>query len=191
MKYWVYIHIFPNGKRYVGCTTATKPEWRWGKEGKFYGRQVVGTKIIKYGWDNIVHEVFEVNSKEEMWYLEKYLIAYYHTTDKSLGYNKSGGGENGSLGSHYTRSEEDRRKNSERNKGKIHSVEQRERQASSMRKNWENPEYREKATEARKKVGTRPEFKEKISNLSKERWKDPEYKKRLSEAHKHPHRKRT
>lgn len=32
LAYFVYIHTFPNGKKYVGCTTR-KPECRW-REGK-------------------------------------------------------------------------------------------------------------------------------------------------------------
>lgn len=32
MKYWVYIHTCPNGKKYVGLTTQETPLLRW-KEG--------------------------------------------------------------------------------------------------------------------------------------------------------------
>ena len=40
MNYFVYIHIFPNGKRYVGLTSQN-PERRWGKGigYKLYRRQ--------------------------------------------------------------------------------------------------------------------------------------------------------
>lgn len=90
-KYYVYIHTFPNGKRYIGLTVQDVKR-RWGN-GKNYKGQVVYNPILKYGWKNIKHTVYEVDTKEEMEYLEKYLIAYYHTTDRKYGYNVSTGGE--------------------------------------------------------------------------------------------------
>ena len=44
----VYIHIFPNGKRYVGLTMRDVNK-RWGKNGTAYKRQkVVYNAILKY-----------------------------------------------------------------------------------------------------------------------------------------------
>ena len=63
MSYWVYIHTCPNGKRYVGITTAPKPEYRWGRNGEGYKGQLFGKAILKYGWSSITHEVFEVESE--------------------------------------------------------------------------------------------------------------------------------
>lgn len=108
MNYWVYVHVCPNGKRYVGITTTKKPEYRWGRNGEGYKGQLFGKAIRKYGWSSITHEVFKVDSKEEMYYAEKYLIAYYHTTEREFGYNLSSGGEKGALG--CIRSEETREK---------------------------------------------------------------------------------
>ena len=108
MNYWVYVHVCPNGKRYVGVTTHKKPEYRWGRNGEGYKGQLFGKAVRKYGWSSITHEVFEVDSKEEMYYAEKYLIAYYHTTEREFGYNLSSGGEKGALG--CIRSEETREK---------------------------------------------------------------------------------
>lgn len=94
MKYWVYIHTFPNGKKYVGLTTQKNINKRW-LGGRGYKGQVVYNPILKYGWRNIDHTVYQVDTKEEMEYLEKYLIAYYHTADRKYGYNVSTGGESG------------------------------------------------------------------------------------------------
>ena len=82
MNYFVYIHIFPNGKRYVGLTTQN-PERRWSKGigYKLYRRQYqlpVYHAINKYGWENVKHIVYEVETESEMKYLEKYLISYYN-----------------------------------------------------------------------------------------------------------------
>ena len=91
-KYYVYIHLFPNGKRYVGLTEReVNQRWRNGKAYK--GQKVVYNAILKYGWDNISHQVFECDTEAEMKYLERYLIRFYNTTDHQYGYNVSSGGE--------------------------------------------------------------------------------------------------
>lgn len=93
-KYWVYVHTFPNGKKYVGLTTHKNVKERW-KGGSAYKGQVVYNPILKYGWKNIDHTVYQVDTKEEMEYLEKYLIRYYQSNNRKYGYNISSGGESG------------------------------------------------------------------------------------------------
>lgn len=93
MKYWVYIHLFPNGKRYVGLTTSFNPVLRW-QSGKGYRTQKLTYRaILKYGWKNIQHILYQVDTEKEMKYLERYLIAYYNTTNPLYGYNISTGGD--------------------------------------------------------------------------------------------------
>ena len=116
-KFYVYVHVCPNGKRYVGATTASKPERRWAK-GRGYKHQLFEEAILKYGWDNIEHEVFEVDSREEMYRKEIELISFYHTNDPEYGYNNSVGGEHGHLG--CSCSEETRRKISKTLTGRHH-----------------------------------------------------------------------
>ena len=111
-KFYVYVHVCPNGKRYVGATTASKPELRW-KGGRGYGG-IFLQDILKYGWDNITHEVFEVESEEEMYRKEIELISFYHSNDPRYGYNHSSGGEKSALG--CIRSKEYRKKMSEAKK---------------------------------------------------------------------------
>lgn len=115
MSFFVYIHTCPNGKKYVGVTKKTTEErWRNGegykKHKHFY------SAIQKYGWDNIGHESFEVESSSLMLYWERILIYHHKTTDRKYGYNKSGGGEciNG-----FYLSEEIRKKISDTKKGSI------------------------------------------------------------------------
>lgn len=116
MKYYVYIHISPNGKRYVGLTTQ-KLANRW-NSGKGYRKQKLFMRAIeKYGWDNIEHIVYEVDSQKEMMYLEAYLIRYYNTTDKRYGYNITPGGEHPTG---YSLSEETKKKLSECRMGEKH-----------------------------------------------------------------------
>ena len=140
-KYWVYVHTCPNGKKYVGCTTKVKPEYRW-VEGRGYRRQPFEEAILKYGWDNIEHEVFEVDSKEEMYRKEIELISFYHTNDPEYGYNSSTGGEKGGLG--CIRSEETKRHMSEARKGKPHKPfsEEAKRRMSEAKKGKPQPKVK-------------------------------------------------
>lgn len=90
-KYKVYIHLFPNGKYYVGLTVQNvKRRWLGGLG---YKGQFVYNAILKYDWKNIKHKIYECETESEMKYLERYLIAYYNTTDRRFGYNISAGGE--------------------------------------------------------------------------------------------------
>lgn len=94
--YRVYVHtVLKNNKKYVGLSTQKNIHKRW-RNGKGYMGQVFYNAVLKYGWNNISHKVYECDTEAEMKYLEKYLIAYYNTTDRRYGYNISTGGEYGS-----------------------------------------------------------------------------------------------
>lgn len=115
MSYWVYIHTCPNGKKYVGVT-GRNPEFRW-KEGQGYKtNKHFYQAILKYGWNNIAHEVFEVSSQEEMYRKEVELISFFHSNDPNFGYNNSAGGEYSHLGCRC--SEETKEKISKVKKGR-------------------------------------------------------------------------
>lgn len=93
-NYNVYVHTFPNMKRYVGLTKQ-KPEIRWGFNGWGYHNQPVYKAIEEFGWINIKHEVvatdLEIFEAQE---LEKLLIEKYDSINN--GYNISTGGGLGS-----------------------------------------------------------------------------------------------
>ena len=150
-KFYVYVHTCPNGKRYVGCTTQTKPEYRWGRNGEGYRyNKHFYSAILKHGWDNFEHEVFEVESEEEMYRKEVELISFYHSNDPKYGYNNSVGGEKSALG--YKHSEESRKKMSEALKGKPkpHSEEARKHMSEAAKKRCSDPEHRKLMSEVRK-----------------------------------------
>lgn len=110
-SYTVYVHTFPNGKRYVGITCQdVKRRWR---DGKGYEGQVVYGAILKYGWNNVRHEIlFDGLTKEQAEEEEKALIKRYDTTSHANGYNvELGGNATGKV------SDESKRKNSESHKG--------------------------------------------------------------------------
>lgn len=185
-KFYVYVHVCPNGKRYVGITTQ-KPEYRWGKNGEGYKSQLFERAILKYGWDNITHEVFEVDSKEEMYRKEVELISFYHSNDPRYGYNCSTGGESGFSG--YSHSEESRKKISEAMKGKSRSKETRKRMSEANKGKIFSEETRKKIAETTRKNHSDPEYREKMSETVKKKWTDPEYRRKQSEARKgKPHK---
>lgn len=89
--YVVYVHVFPNGKVYVG-QTCQKPQYRWAN-GKGYAGQYVGRAIEKYGWDNIDHIIYaEHLSHEDANSLETQLIDVFQSNKDKYGYNLSFGG---------------------------------------------------------------------------------------------------
>ena len=142
-KFYVYVHTCTaNGKRYVGCTTQARPELRWQRGRGYQHNDHFYRAILKHGWNNFQHEVFEVESEEEMYRKEVELISFYHSNDPRYGYNHSSGGEKSASG--CIRSEETRKKMSEALKGKTHSEETR-RKISEAKKGRPHKPYSEEA----------------------------------------------
>ena len=188
-KFYVYVHVCPNGKRYVGITTAPKPEYRWGRNGEGYEGQLFGKAVRKYGWSSITHEVFQVESEEEMYRKEIELISFYHSNDPEYGYNCSTGGEKSALGCKY--SEEIRKHMSEAakkrgldpefrkhmsevhkgkpawNKGKPHSEEAKRRISEANKGQIRSEESRQRIAENNRRKAKDPEFRRKISEAKK------------------------
>ena len=180
MHYWVYVHTCKaNGKRYVGIITASKPERRWQGGKGYQNNEHFYRAILKYGWTNFQHEVFEVESEEEMYRKEVELISFYHSNDPRYGYNHSSGGEKSASGCKH--SEEVRRKHSEDNL-----------------KRWADPEYRKKLSESHKGKSVSEEARKHMSEAQKGKPHKPlseEHKRRIAEAMKgkpfsEEHRKR-
>ncbi len=97
--YCIYVHIFPNGKRYVG-QTCVDPYKRW-RGGKRYSG-LMRKAIDKYGWDNITHEILysglTVDAANK---IEMDLIKEFKTTNPKYGYNITKGGD-GYKGAHHS-----------------------------------------------------------------------------------------
>ena len=100
-KYIVYVHLFPNGKRYFGIT-CKRPESRWEKGKGYFKKNMQNTPmynaILKYGWENILHIILHKDlSKDEAIGKERYYIAKYktniHRHGNEFGYNLTDGGE--------------------------------------------------------------------------------------------------
>ena len=93
-NYTVYKHIAPNGKIYIGQTGQKNPKRRWQRGEGYKPNAHFYSAIQKYGWDNIEHVIVATGlTKKEADWLEKYLIAFYETTDRTKGYNNTKGGD--------------------------------------------------------------------------------------------------
>lgn len=134
--YSVYIHLFPNGKTYVGVTQQ-EPQKRW-KYGAGYRKQpYINNAIKKYGWANVKHIVlFSGMSKEDAEAKEKELITLLKSNNRQFGYNVANGGNTSGKFSEETKqklskmrigmqfSDEHKRNLSKSHKGIIPSKEQ-------------------------------------------------------------------
>ena len=175
--YSVYIHIFPNGKRYVGCTRQ-KPQARW-KYGRGYRNQKrLYEAIEEFGWDNIEHIIICENMPEsDARQLEIELIKKYDTQNTEHGYNTKNGGQ-----VFHLHSQEFLDDLQERMRGNKYCVGRKLRPShiEALRKSRigvSNPSPNKGKhihTEEQKKIW---------SLKQKERWKDPEYRKIQSEHH--------
>ena len=90
--YCVYKHTAPNGKVYIGLTSLN-PIVRW-NNGKGYKHNAhFHSAILKYGWDNIKHEIlYSGLTKEEACQKEIELITWYKSNNPEFGYNIDNGG---------------------------------------------------------------------------------------------------
>lgn len=148
--YSVYIHTFPNGKKYVGVTS-WKPELRWGANGCNYKNPYMVNAIKKYGWDNITHEIVAENlTVDQASQMEIELIAKYNSADRKYGYNISPGGVECKICSDETKeklrkanigkimSEETKRKIGDFNRGRHHTEESKKRMSEAQKKSFKN-----------------------------------------------------
>ena len=78
-KFCVYVHIFPNGKKYISIT-CKRPNDRWEGVTGYKEGSPMRNSINKYGWNNIEHVIlFEGLTQEEACNKEIELIAEYKT----------------------------------------------------------------------------------------------------------------
>lgn len=91
--YSVYRHTSPSGKVYIGITCQpVENRWNHGKGYMNLKKTIFKSTIIKYGWDNIKHEVlFTGLSEQRAKQLEVSLIRHYKNLGISL--NTSDGGD--------------------------------------------------------------------------------------------------
>lgn len=163
-KYTVYQHINKiNRKKYVGITNRD-PEIRWGKDGSGYLRKnkkgkynqpAFARAILKYGWDNFIHEIIAKNlSEDEASQMEYELIEKFELRNPKNGYNCAYGGRI------HPKTEDEKKKISESNK-----------------EFYKTHEHHMKGTHLSK------ETKKRLSDIFKNRIFSEETKKKMSQNH--------
>lgn len=170
MLYTVYCHTFPNGKKYIGITKQdVKRRWR---NGKGYEGQPVYNAILKYGWDNIKHEILFSNlSRKEAEEKEIELIKAFNTYSHEKGYNVEKGGNASEI------SEETKKKLSENKKAYYR-----------VNKHWNSgrhwsAETKAKISEAHKGKTMSQEQKEKLRKMNSGK-NNPMYGSKMKKEHK-------
>lgn len=89
--YKVYKHTTPDNRVYIGQTMRSLPQ-RWSNGKRYKENKFFYDAILKYGWDNIKHEVlYETYLKEEAKKKENEFIKKHNATDRQYGYNIQGG----------------------------------------------------------------------------------------------------
>ena len=97
-NFTLYMHVVPNGKKYIGITKRN-PKERWNGGSGYYDNEEFYSDIKKYGWGNISHKILLSNvSQQEAEEWEIKMIAEYDTTNPEKGYNFSKGGRYGGCG---------------------------------------------------------------------------------------------
>lgn len=82
--YYIYVHTSPNGRKYIGMTTNIKNRW---KVNRYKCNKQFYDDIIKYGWDNIEHEILATTNygwlarKIERDMILRYKDVRYNTTN--------------------------------------------------------------------------------------------------------------
>lgn len=132
MEYIVYKHTCPNGRCYVGITHQN-PERRW-RSGMHYDQnRRFFMAIVKFGWDNIKHEILETGlTYEEAKQKEEEYIAKYKSAEEEYGYNQT----LGVGGKGFTKSSETREKLRAAHIGKRPTAETRKKISEANKGRW-------------------------------------------------------
>lgn len=172
MKGYIYKHIAPNGKSYIG-QTYNEPKLRWANGEGYKNSLYFYNAIKKYGWDNIKHKILEEIEFDDINILNN-LEESYILKENTLwpnGYNLSTKGENHII----SKNTRDRLSKSHLgqipwNKGKSQSEETKQKISDSLK--------------GRKKPPRSKSYSEKMSKIHKGKIISEEHKKRISEANK-------
>lgn len=180
-NYFVYEHISPGEKRYIGITYRD-PIKRWGNCGYGYHKnEHLYRAIRKYGWDNFTHNILASHiSKEEAEQMEVRLIEKYQSDQYERGYNIESGGN-----SQHSVSEETRKKISLAHmglKGQIRSEETRAKMSAALKGRGPSPETAAKISAANKGKHPTDEARLRMSEAGKQRTYTDERNQKVSAA---------
>lgn len=98
---------YANGKVYIG-QTIQRMKVRLNSHFNTSRSPMIHNALNKYGRDGFkINILCECSSKEELNKMEKYYIKYYDSTNRSIGYNISSGGD-GTFGYRHTQESKDK-----------------------------------------------------------------------------------
>lgn len=158
-RYSVYKLTSPEDKVYIGCTQQ-KPKDRWDYGCKYHHNGELSSDIKKFGWDNFEHIVLYSGLEEDEAYdLERELIYKYRSNDPHHGYNKSIGGK---VNRGMIRSDDYRRRLSERVSGKNHPFYGKHLSEETKKKIVDANRGRKASLEARRKMSESSSRKRKV-----------------------------
>ena len=136
--YSIYVHTFPDGKKYVGMTSQDV-ENRWQLGWGYKDQKIVFNAINSVGWNNIQHQVIEtVEDKETALKREEYYTLLWRSNEPEFGYNILAGNTGARrLGFHHT--EETKKIISEKVKEALNNREISEEERIKMRECKKKP----------------------------------------------------
>ena len=86
--YNIYVHTFPDGRKYVGSTKKQNPNGRWKGAQGYRKHKTLFNAIKSVGWNNIQHEIIEtVEDKETALKREEYYTLLWRTNEPEFGFN--------------------------------------------------------------------------------------------------------
>lgn len=165
-KHKVYKYTSPSGKVYIGQTCQTLCQRSGGSEGVGYkGSTFFFHAIQKYGFKNFKCEIIAdgLTQGEANW-LERYMIAYYQSSDLKHGYNLCKGGL---CRSDYERTQDLRERQSQKMLGRKHSEETKRKIGLGNKGKKRSQEECERISNMRKGVPHTEEYKRKLSTTNK------------------------
>ena len=113
--YTVYMHLFPNGKVYIGITSLRTFE-RWCGGHGYSGQPLMWNAIQKYGWKNIRHIILADGlTKDEAEAMEIAEIKNRKANRRGYGYNLDNGGSTTGKASESTRRKQSKAKSGKGN----------------------------------------------------------------------------
>ena len=169
-----------NNKIYIGQDKNNKPNYLGSGD-------LIKLSIQKYGKENFTKEILQIcESQGELNYYEKHYISLYNSTDKTVGYNISFGGTNGTMFNRQ-HTNETKQKMSISHLGKEKSDEHKENISKSLTGKKMSDETKQKMSNSnlykgKKKGGLSEETKLKISKSKTGKKMNNETKQKMSES---------
>lgn len=180
----IYSITSPTGKVYIGQSIDIEHRWKGYFRGKFTSQRRLYSSLMKYGTDNHEFRVVEECDIEKLNQRERHWQDYFDATGKD-GLNCILTKTNDRSGVGQKHSDEEKRKISEANKGKVMSDESNEKNRSAHKGRKHSDEAKRNMSISRKGKKHKPMSEQGRSNISigsKGKVISDEHKKKISDT---------